>query len=221
MQQQVLSPGVQDRDHADLGSQVFRIGCDLQQGLCAGGEQQIVKQARVLQGQDIQFVRHGEHGMEIAGSQEFALAGRQPALAGLRLTLGAVPISTRVVGDGLISATLASVAMPAEGSGAAALNGPKGFELLKVKARPIPIQEAITMRAQNVGHLEGGPSHSCFFRLKLRLTLSVPARVRPSSGLLTACKCRRDRCRYWAVVSRSPCPSRTWIVRKSVPASNK
>src|SRR5207245_397317 len=27
--------------------------------------------------------------------------------------------------------------------------------------------------------------------------------------------------RYWAVVSRSPCPSRTWIVRRSVPASNK
>src|SRR5437773_7028836 len=119
MQQQVLSPGVQDADHTDLGSQVFRIRCDFQQGLCAGGEQQIVKQARVLQGQDIQFVRHGEHGMEIAGSQEFALAG-------LRLTLGAVPISTRVVGDGLIFATLASVAMPAEGSGAAALNGPKG-----------------------------------------------------------------------------------------------
>src|SRR6266581_3666466 len=105
-------------------------------------------------------MRHGEHDMEIAGSQKFALAGRQPAFAGLRLTLGAVPISTRVVRDGLISATLASVAMPAEGSGAAALNGSESFELLKVKARPIPIQEVITMRAQNVGHLGGGPSHS-------------------------------------------------------------
>lgn len=48
MQQQVLSPGVEDADHTDLGSQVFAIGCDLPQGLCAGGEQQIVKQARVL-----------------------------------------------------------------------------------------------------------------------------------------------------------------------------
>src|SRR6476620_8014637 len=111
--------------------------------------------------------------------------------------------------------------MPAEGSGATAQDGPKSFELLKVKARSIPLQKAIALRTQNVGHLEGGRSHSLFFRLKRRLTLSVPARVRPSSGLLTACKCRRDRCRYWAVVSRSPCPSRTWIVRKSVPASNK
>jgi hypothetical protein len=37
--------------------------------------------------------------------------------------------------------------MPAQGSGAAALNGTKGFELLKVKARSIPIQEAIALHA--------------------------------------------------------------------------
>src|SRR6266581_2517810 len=53
MQEQVLSPGVQDADQADLGSQVFRIGCYLQQGLSTGGEQQVVEQTRLLQGQDI------------------------------------------------------------------------------------------------------------------------------------------------------------------------
>ena len=62
--------------------------------------------------------------------------------------------------------------MPAEGSGATAQDRPKSFELLKVKARSIPLQKAIALRAQNVGHLEGGPSHSLFFRLKRRLTLS-------------------------------------------------
>jgi len=40
-------------------------------------------------------VRQGEHDMEIAGVEEFAFACHQPPLAGLRLTLGAVPISTR------------------------------------------------------------------------------------------------------------------------------
>jgi hypothetical protein len=39
--------------------------------------------------------------METSGVEEFAY--RQPTLAGLRLTLKAVPISTRVVGDGLIA----------------------------------------------------------------------------------------------------------------------
>ena len=89
MQKQVLSPGVQDADHADLGAQVFVIDGDLQQGLRAGSEQQVVEQTRVLQGQHIEFVRHSEHDMEVAGGQEFALAGRQPALARLRLALGA------------------------------------------------------------------------------------------------------------------------------------
>ena len=51
MQQQVLSPGVEDADHTDLGSQVFRIRCNLQQGLCAGGEQQIVKPEKAPSGE--------------------------------------------------------------------------------------------------------------------------------------------------------------------------
>src|SRR2546427_8204556 len=118
-------------------------------------------------------------------------------------------------------ATRAGVAMTAQRCGTTAQNGPKRFELLKAKAGSIPIQKAIALQAKDVGHLEGGLSYFSFFRLKLRRMFSVLDRERLSSGLLTACKCRCDRCRYWAVVSRSPCPSRTWIVRRSVPASNK
>ena len=147
MQEQVLSPGVQDGDHTDLGSQVFRIRCDGEQSWCAGREQQIVKQARVLQSQHIQLVRYGEDKVEIAGVEEFPFPCRQPTLASLRLTLGSMAIATRVVGDGLITATRASIAMPAQGSCAAAWNGTKGFELLKIKARSIALQEAITLHA--------------------------------------------------------------------------
>jgi hypothetical protein len=103
--------------------------------------------AWVLQRQHTQFVRHGEDHMEIAGVEEFAFPCCDPALASLCLTLGAVAISTRVVGDGLITATRASIAMPAEGGSAAALNGTKSFELLIVKARSMPIQEAIALHA--------------------------------------------------------------------------
>src|SRR3989442_14124423 len=99
--------------------------------------------------------------------------------------------------------------MAAQSRGATAQNGTKGFELLKAKAGSIPIQEAIAVRAKNVGHLEGGPSHFSFFRLKLRRMFSVLDRERLSSGLLTACKCRCDSCRYWKVVSRLPSPSST------------
>ena len=127
---------------------------DLQQGLRAGGEQHVVEQTRVLQGQHVEFVGHGEHDMEVTGGQEFAFAGRHPALARLRLALGAVPVSARVVRDGLMPATRAGIAMTAQSSGATAQNGPKRFELLKVKAGSIAIQETIALCAKNVGHLE-------------------------------------------------------------------
>src|SRR5271166_1411257 len=107
---------------------------------------------------------HGEHDMEIAGGQKFAFPRRQPAFPSLCLALGAVPVSARIVGDGLIIAARALVAMSTEGSGAAALNGTKGFELLKVEARSIPLQEAIALHVEDVGHLEGGPSHGFFLR---------------------------------------------------------
>jgi hypothetical protein len=138
---------VENANHADLCSQVFGIGCDLQQGFRTGSEQQVVEQTRVIQGQHIEFMRHSEYNMEVAGGQEFSLAGCQPALARLRLTLGAMPISARVVRDDLMSAAQACIPVTTQCCGAAALNGAKRFELLKVKAGSIPVQEAIALSA--------------------------------------------------------------------------
>ena len=67
MQEQVLPPGMQDGDHPDLSAQVFRVGCDFQQGLSAGSEQPIVKQTLIFQGQQVEFVRHGKDHVEVAG----------------------------------------------------------------------------------------------------------------------------------------------------------
>src|SRR5436309_3491133 len=83
----------------------------------------------------------------------------------------------------LMTAARAGIAMTAQRSGATAQNGTKRFELLKVKARSIAIQEAIALRAKDVGHLEGGPSHFSYFRLKLRRMLAVLDSTRPSNGL--------------------------------------
>src|SRR5215471_11147462 len=102
MQQQVLSPGVQNADHSNLGAQVPGISGYLEQGLSAGGEQQVVKQTWVVHGQDIQLVRHGKNDMEVVGGQKFSLSRRQPALACLCLALGATAISAGVVGDVLM-----------------------------------------------------------------------------------------------------------------------
>src|SRR5450631_4820605 len=78
-----------------------------------------------------------------------------------------------------MTATRAGIAMTAQSSGATTQNGTKGFELLKAKAGSIAIQEAIALHAKDVSHLEGGPSHFSFFRLKLRRMFSVLESARP------------------------------------------
>jgi hypothetical protein len=59
-------------------------------------------------------VGHREHDIKAASGQEFVFTRRQPTLARLRLALGAVPVSARVVGDGLMTAVRAGIAMAAE-----------------------------------------------------------------------------------------------------------
>jgi hypothetical protein len=43
MQAQVLSPGVQDAEETDPGSEMPGIGCDFKHGLGGGAEEQIVQ----------------------------------------------------------------------------------------------------------------------------------------------------------------------------------
>lgn len=96
MEQEVLSTGVQNADHADLRTQVLRIGGHFEQGLSAGSEQQIVEGTRVVQSQHVQLVGHD---VEVGAGQKFSFSCFQPALACLCLALGTVAISTGVIGD--------------------------------------------------------------------------------------------------------------------------
>src|SRR3989442_15097066 len=93
MQEQVLSPSMQDADHADLGAQGFAIDGDLEQGLSTGGEQEAVKQRGALQRQRIELLKPSEPNMEEDWGQEFAVAGHQPARPPLSLARGAMPFS--------------------------------------------------------------------------------------------------------------------------------
>src|SRR5262249_26373759 len=164
MEQQVLSPGMQNADDADLGSQVLGVGSHFEQGLSTGREQQIVEGTWVIQGQHIQLVGYGEYDVEVGSGQKFSFSCREPALACLRLALRAVSISAGVVGDLLAPTLRTHIHMTAQRCGATALNGTKRFALLKIKAGSIAIQEVVALRAEDVGPREGRPRHSYFLR---------------------------------------------------------
>jgi hypothetical protein len=57
---EIRSPSVQHTQEADLGSEVLRIGCDLQERCGAGAQQEVIYNLFVLQSQRRQFVRNRE-----------------------------------------------------------------------------------------------------------------------------------------------------------------
>ena len=105
MQSQVLSPGVQNAEEADLGSEVLGVGRNFEHGLSAGAEEQIVEQSWITLTKRVQLVGQSKDDVEVGHAEQILFATRQPALARLGLALGTVAVATGVIGDGLVVAT--------------------------------------------------------------------------------------------------------------------
>ena len=135
-----------------------------------------------------QFVWQAEHDMEITGGQKFPLSGGDPSLSRLSLTLGTMPVPAGVKGEAaVLTATWADVDVTAESSRAASHDGLHHLELLETQTVAMTIDEAVALRAKDVGHLDGGPAHSAFLGRRLGLSPN-PEMGRASMGLLMDCK---------------------------------
>src|SRR5689334_17107982 len=105
---------MQDAEEPDLSTEMFGIPGDLEQSLGAGAKQKAVDFALVLQGQRGQLMRQCEDDMHVAGGQKVPAARLEPAVTGVGLALRTMPVSTRVIGNGLIAATGTGIHMSAE-----------------------------------------------------------------------------------------------------------
>ena len=83
--------------------------------------------------------------------------------------------------------------MTAESRCATTRDGAYHFQMLNTES--MTINEVVAPRAEDVGHLHGGPRHGCCFRLLDRLIAAMLDTDMASTGLVTACKCNRDKCR--------------------------
>ena len=106
MQQQVLFPGVQDGERADVGAEPLGVACDFDQGRGCGCEQQIVERSRAGEGKDVELMRYGEDDMEVADGEQFLLPCLEPLLAGPRLALGTAAVAARVEGEAGLQAAV-------------------------------------------------------------------------------------------------------------------
>lgn len=153
MMLEVLTPRVQDAEQANVGSQVLGVASTLKERRGTGAEEQVVEQPLVLQHECGQFMGQREDDVEVGHRQQLGGARGQPSGACVALALGTVPVATRVIGDGLMAAAGASIAMSTKCCRAATDDH---LAVLGGEMRSMPIEEAAAGSTEDVGHLKGG-----------------------------------------------------------------
>ncbi len=96
---QILSPGMQDGEETERGSQMAPVAGDGEQGLGGGAKKQVVELLLVMEHQLGDGFRNREDDVKILDRQQFALPAFQPPGPGQGLALGTVAVAAGVVAD--------------------------------------------------------------------------------------------------------------------------
>ena len=123
MEAQLLPPGVQNGGHTRLCTQVFWVICEGIDGLPGGAEEEAVHGPGVLQTKRVEFVRQGEHEVEIRHLEQFLFLSCDPHFPLERTAGRAVAVATGVVADFVKGALFKGVHMSAQIFGAALFDG--------------------------------------------------------------------------------------------------
>ncbi len=90
--------------------------------------------------------------------EKFLTTRFEPTVAGVGLTLRAVPVAATVVGDGRTVPTVdALIEMPTQGGGATAPDGAQHFEVLPGDPPAASCDEGASRGAHQIGHLKRRP----------------------------------------------------------------
>jgi hypothetical protein len=189
-----LAPGVEHAETADRRAQMFRGGGERAECGRTRLQQQIVDDPFVLQGPPRERMRERADDMVGADREEFVLPGGEPLIARVRQALRAVPIATRVAGEGAMSAGGTAIEMPAHRGGPTALARPQPAEVRRGPPDAMGLDEACAVSTDEVRHLERWPGHR-FCSRRVRRTVSACDTGIASSGLATAWRWRCDKCR--------------------------
>ena len=194
MVQEILAPRVEHTQKANRRTKMLRIGGDLEQRGRARAEEQIVDDLLVLQREPRELVRQREDHMVVADGQKLLLPFGEPLVARMGQALRTVPIATRVVRDGAMGTARAAIEMATQRGRAAACEGTEHAVVLRGQPGPVRLDEAIPVFSNDIGHLKGWPGHRFCSRRDRRAVSGLDTAI-VSSGLVTACRCRCDRCR--------------------------
>lgn len=156
--QEVLSPGVQNAEESDLGSEMLRIAGDGEQGFGGRAEENTVHNLLVVKGDSGYLFRQREDHMKVLDRQQFFLPVSQPACPLGVLALRAVPVATGVVSDpGKLTLT-AGFGMPSQHGGAAGFDRTHHTQLLPRQSTLAAV--SLTVLPKNAGQLASRPGHA-------------------------------------------------------------
>ena len=151
---QVLAPGVEHGDEADLGAEMARIGGDRAQRLGRRLEQDGVDRRLVLEGDFGGRRRQREDDVEIRHRQQFGLPLGQPRGARRALAFRAMAVAARIVGDANEAALGAALDMAAERRGPARLDRTHDAALGAAEVAGMRLAIGLAVAAEDVRHLQ-------------------------------------------------------------------
>ena len=157
---QRLSPGMQDRDAADLGAEPARIGSKRRHRLSGGLEQDGIDDGLVLKGDRGDRRRQREDDVEIGNRQQVGFSRGEPRGSGWPLTLRTMPIPAGIIGDPRHAAVVASLDVAAERLGSARNDRAHHAPLDPTEMTGMQTAIGLAMPAQDIGNLDGGPVRS-------------------------------------------------------------
>ena len=156
---QILTPGMEYGNEADLGAQVLGRRCDRAQGLGGGVKQDVVDHGLILVSDCSDRLGQRKDYMEVFNGKEVCLAIFQPLRTDQGLAFRAVPIAATVVGNALMAAVVALLNMAAESNGAATLDRAHDAALSTAEGLSVLLAVGRTGLAKNIRHLEPGGTH--------------------------------------------------------------
>ena len=159
VQREVLAPGVQHRQHADVSPEVLRVRGHLKEGFRGSPHEQAVHHAGVGKRHRAEGAGKREHDVEVRCVEQVGGLGLQPARGVGPLTLGTMAIAARVIGDFLMSTLQTSQDMSSQGGGTARGQVVEGAALHGRQARTVLLQKRVATAPDHLGHFEPRSGH--------------------------------------------------------------
>src|SRR6516165_3981759 len=202
------APGVQYGGGADASAEVLGIGRDREERFGCRAEQQVVDHRLVLVSDRSDLGRQRKDHVEIADRQQIGLARCKPIRRRRALTLRAMAVTARVVGDAAVATVLATLDMPAERGRAALLDRRHDLELTQAHMSGIGPAPVGPMASKNVCDLQLRAAH----RRSARPRVAAPRRSVVRAGrvgwLRPGSCCWRHGCKApWCQAWRAPAVS--------------